>query len=457
MGEKAFRLCFYQILVLLFCIQPVFAFEDFVCPIGFDCPVEILPKVEFLTKIYAEFHDHQVVFGDTRDPSMIYHVADENALGRQITCRDTYSRKYGRKIPDPLKIQIQQLILQAVDELRINQATSTLLLYRPEVLAKKLLQLPDEELSLDHITCFHGRADKMREGIIRYQQYRPMIEQKLKKAGLPDELKYLPFIESAYNPHAGSKASAVGLWQFIPETGRIFGLTINSTIDERKDPEKSTDAAIAFFLKWNQCFENGQCSSWPFTLTSYNYGPYGMVKAANYANYDYVYMIENYDGKRFGSDVRGYYPSFLAATHVFSSIEKHFGQNYASILPVPTGTLTIEQTYFAHEIAHQLCLDLEILKALNPQFSKEIWSHNRKIAANSQIYIPLPILDSDVDELGELSISYRVQFDPMPIIPIQSIPLRTQMNQEPIKPNAKLTPSQEKQSKGLLYFFKKLF
>lgn len=286
--------------------------NNFECPQGFDCPDAIMPKVAFWADVYATYSEHHVILSDTRRPDLVYLVLDERAMGRAVRCSSS----------DPFYATTERKLVSDLRRMMLENET-------PDWIANEehyeaILSLIDTPPTQSMIKCQHGRRLSMIEAYRRYLRYKDMILEKLTQANLPLELQYLPFVESRYNPKAVSRSKAVGIWQFMKNTGRMFGLTITPHQDDRKDPEKSTDAAIKYFQKWNRCFEQQDCNSWPFTITSYNYGGPGTLRAARFADYDYVYMIEEYNRGRFKKDVKNYYSSFLAATHVFSQPERFF-------------------------------------------------------------------------------------------------------------------------------------
>ncbi len=138
-----------------------------------------------------------------------------------------------------------------------------------------VIRLPYNEVVRDCIDLYAGR----KRDLVRYMLgmadfYFPIIEQVLDKHNLPLELKYLAVVESALNPVALSRVGACGLWQFMLPTGKIYGLEINSLLDERRDPEKATEAACKYFEDMYAIY-----GDWNLVLASYNCGPGNVNKA----------------------------------------------------------------------------------------------------------------------------------------------------------------------------------
>jgi membrane-bound lytic murein transglycosylase D len=194
--------------------------------------------------------------------------------------------------------------------------------------------------------------------------YFPMIEQKFDKAGLPVELKYLAIVESALNPVIRSRRGACGLWQFMLPTAKNSGLEINSLIDERLDPERSTEAACIYFQRLYDLFKD-----WQLVIAAYNCGEGGVLKAIRRAggSRDF-WRISPYLPR----ETRSFLPFYIAAAYVMEYYREH---GLCPIMPdfsIPTDTLTVERSLSFEQIAGILKIDKEIIKFYNPQYKKEI-------------------------------------------------------------------------------------
>lgn len=195
--------------------------------------------------------------------------------------------------------------------------------------------------------------------------YFPMIEQKLDKYNLPLELKYLSVVESALNPKARSSSGATGLWQFMYPTGKQYGLNVNSYIDERQDPLKSTEAACAYFLKLYEMFED-----WNLVLAAYNAGPGYMKRKMTKTGINNYWELRPYLKK----ETQGYIPSFLAITYAMTYYQEH-GLNIleADIKFKETDTITLRNQCSYYLISDFFCVSEETIIYLNPALKKDIF------------------------------------------------------------------------------------
>lgn len=194
--------------------------------------------------------------------------------------------------------------------------------------------------------------------------YNPIFEQALEAYNLPMELKYLPVIESALNPVAASRAKATGLWQFMLATGKQYGLKVNSLVDERCDPIKSSYAAAHFLSDLYKIFGN-----WHLVIAAYNCGPENVNKAIRRSNgvKDY-WQIYPYLPK----ETRGYVPAFIAANYIMTYYCEHNICPLRTQLPIYTDTIMLDRNVHFEQIAAYCGLAVEHIKSLNPSYRNNI-------------------------------------------------------------------------------------
>ena len=200
--------------------------------------------------------------------------------------------------------------------------------------------------------------------------YTPIFEEALEAYGLPLELKYLPVIESALNPQATSHAGAAGLWQFMVTTGKHYGLEVNSLVDERRDPIKSSYAAAQYLRDLYKIF-----GDWSLVIAAYNCGPENINKAIHRANGEADYWkIYPYLPR----ETRGYVPAFIAANYVMNYYCEHNICPMRTKLPAKTDTIVVTKDVHLKQIAEVCGIDIDELRTLNPQYRRDIVNGSNK-------------------------------------------------------------------------------
>lgn len=200
--------------------------------------------------------------------------------------------------------------------------------------------------------------------------YTPIFEEALESYGLPLELKYLPVIESALNPMATSHAGAAGLWQFMVATGKQYGLEVNSLVDERRDPVKSSFAAARYLKDLYNIF-----GDWSLVIAAYNCGPENINKAIHRAGGEADYWkIYPYLPR----ETRGYVPAFIAANYVMNYYCEHNICPMRTQLPAKTDTIVVNKDVHLKQIAEVCGIDIDELRTLNPQYRRDIVNGSNK-------------------------------------------------------------------------------
>lgn len=216
-----------------------------------------------------------------------------------------------------------------------------------------------------YIDLFTGpRKEEMARIIGLSELYFPIFDEILDRQGLPLELKYLTIIESGLNPLATSKSGAVGLWQFLLNTGRLFDLEVTSFVDERCDPYKSTEAASRYLAYLYNTFHD-----WQLVLSSYNGGPGEVRKAIErcHGETDY-WKLRPY----LSNQAKNYVPAFVAAIYMLNFYKEH------GIVPVRpdfdyfhTDTLHIRYAVSFSQVSSEIGLDIAHIRLLNPVYKRD--------------------------------------------------------------------------------------
>ncbi len=255
-----------------------------------------------------------------------------------------------------------------------------------------LIELPYNPIVRNFIRAY---TEKKREkvevmlGLTDY--YFPMIEEILDQYQLPQELRFLPVIESALNPRAVSRAGATGLWQFMYGTGRRYNLTINSFIDERRDPLASTHAACKFLKDLYTIY-----GDWTLVIAAYNCGPGNVNKAIRRSGGKRNYWDIYYHLPR---ETRGYVPAFIAASYTYHFYRDHNLVPKAISYPPATDTIIVNDMLHLQQIAEVLDYPIEMLRDLNPQYKVDI------IPAKGRSYVlrlPNELVGSFVEKEKEI-------------------------------------------------------
>ena len=228
-----------------------------------------------------------------------------------------------------------------------------------------VIELPYNERVRAFILRYVKRNPKQVARMMRMSDYYfPIFEEALCRYKLPYELCCLPIIESALNPMARSHAGAAGLWQFMPATGKLFGLEVNSLVDERMDVIKATDAACRFLSSMYTIYHD-----WNLVIAAYNCGSGNVNKA-----------IRRAGGKRdFWSiypylprETRNYVPIFIAANYAMNYGQAHGICKAPVEKAMMTDTIRTTQRLHLQQVSENLGIDINELRRLNPQYSRDI-------------------------------------------------------------------------------------
>lgn len=224
-----------------------------------------------------------------------------------------------------------------------------------------VIKLPYNSIIRNHI---HVYTVKQREkfsavlGLMDY--YFPMIEDIFDSYGLPTELKYMAVIESALNPNAVSRAGATGLWQFMYSTGRMYGLLVNSIVDDRRDPVRATDAAARYLRDLYNIY-----GDWGLVIAAYNCGPGNVNKAIKRSGNKKDYWEIYY---RLPRETRGYLPMYVAAAYGVNYFAEHGIKPLPLNIPIATDTIIVHKDMHLNQISGVMNIPIGELKALNPQY-----------------------------------------------------------------------------------------
>ncbi|MBR6981621.1 MAG: lytic transglycosylase domain-containing protein [Prevotella sp.] len=227
--------------------------------------------------------------------------------------------------------------------------------------------------------------------------YMPIFEQALESYNVPLELKYLPVIESALNPKAVSRVGATGLWQFMLGTGKQYGLRVNSLVDDRKDPIRSSYAAAHFLRDLYRIF-----GDWTLAIAAYNCGPENVNKAIRRSggSRDYWTIYPHLP-----AETRGYVPAFIAANYVMTYYCEHNICPMLTNLPEHTDTVVVSKNVSFSTLSKFCDIDINLLRELNPQYRRDLVNG---LSEPSTIRMPISSINKFVEAQDSI-IAYDAQ------------------------------------------------
>jgi membrane-bound lytic murein transglycosylase D len=361
---------------------------------AFPAPPELESNVRFWTDVFTRYSRDQVILHDMDSPGRIYALVDVAELSPDIESQRKKREKRVTGERDRISGLLQGLAgREAGDTLRTDDERRLLALFdvppTPEVLRR----------AADRIRSQSGLRESFLEGLVRSGRTIGEIRRIFREEGLPEELVYLPHVESSFNNKAVSKAGAAGVWQFTRSTGRLF-LTVDDDIDERFDPLISAEAA-ARLLKHN--YE--ATGRWPLAVTAYNHGLLSIRKAMQDLNTDDLMdLIRAYEAKPFGFASKNFYAEFLAAARIAADPDAYFGAVVLDPpdlfkiveLPLPLNLEIVKRVFAA---------DGDTLAFLNPAFRKPVLKGEREIPKGYALRLPV---STDVPAAFEALVSLGV-------------------------------------------------
>ena len=228
-----------------------------------------------------------------------------------------------------------------------------------------VIEMPYNQIVRKHIERYVYRSRTLVEEMLGMSlYYMPIFEQALEKEGLPLELKYLPIVESALDPNAVSRVGAAGLWQFMIGTGKGLGLEVNSLVDERRDPYRSSAMAAKYLKNLYQIYND-----WSLAIAAYNCGP-GNVNKALHRNGGTGDFWDIYE--YLPRETRGYVPAFIAANYAMTYYKQHNISPSLASKPLITDTVSVNRRIHFAQISEVLNIPIEEIRTFNPQYRADV-------------------------------------------------------------------------------------
>jgi membrane-bound lytic murein transglycosylase D len=345
-------------------------------PAALPRPAALEPAVNFWTRVFTEVDTRSGFLHDDRELGVVYET---------MSWADDLDRRQRDALVEPQRLAIQNALLALADG---SADTSD-----PQVRRVRALWQGASPAQLRaaavRVRFQLGQADRFAAALRRAGTWEPHIRSTLQQYGVPQEIGALPYVESGFDPMAGSHVGAAGLWQFMASTGRLF-LRIDQFVDERYDPHAATVAA-AKLLRGNY----DALGTWPLALTAYNHGRGGMRRAMNTMGTDDIaVLIERYDGPAFGFASRNFYPTFLAAQALSADPEPHFGP-IAKAPPAKMQEVSLPAYLPLRAVESELGIDRAALRALNPALRRGVWEQTQLLPKGYDLRLPADTANAD--------------------------------------------------------------
>ena len=356
------------------------------CGQYFPCPDALRRRVDFWIDVYGRWRTNDAILHDAQRPHRVYKIIKGKACGTKGNTQFIKEQKRQIRLRlERIAILIEQnkTITQAKDKHYLNMFPDR----SPAVLRR----------ATRNLRCQSGNKDGFRNALRRFGTYGPIVRRVLKDAGLHQDIQYLPFVESSYNPEAYSRVGAAGMWQIMPRTARELGLELNATMDERLDPEAASWAAARYLKDSKKNLTVAARSKkanvsdselTPFVITSYNYGVNGMRRAIKKLGPDFLTVLNRYRTKKFRVAVKNFYAGFLAARHVAQNSKRFFG-SYSKGRPLRYDTIMLRSSVSIDRIRAVFGISLSRLKSLNPALTRFVWHGWREIPGGYPLRLPL--------------------------------------------------------------------
>lgn len=368
--KKHLAIVFILVFSTLVAAAPGDPFPD---PAHFPVPPAYEANVQFWMRVYGEWDGSKIAIHDSQNMDIVFAVAkmpDENYLLRLAARTNLDDRVNSiRKIlmdlannPDAFKLS--------------DEHARIYVLYRNVPGTDKF------RIAAGNIRLQQGIKDRFRQGLAQMTRFLRDIKEVFREEGLPEEIAYLPLVESSFNNASLSKTRAAGIWQFMPGTAKLY-MKVNSDVDERLDPVIATHGAARYLKRSYQMFGN-----WPVALMSYNHGQQGIANAIrSVGSGSFMDIVKRYNGRYFGFASRNFYGEFVAACRVMKQSDKYFGP-IVSEKPILSDSIKLAQPLSMTALLSHTGLSREEIRSHNPALSSSVLFSKRSIPAGYQLRLP---------------------------------------------------------------------
>jgi membrane-bound lytic murein transglycosylase D len=339
-------------------------------------PPEIQPNVDFWRMVYGEWSRSQVAFHDDEHMGVIYEVAD--LPGPVLSGYTGEQQRFVRYKTAQYRDRLASLERKVVAGRRLSGLEREL--------HDKLVEAGGRSAvygASERVRAQRGVRERFRRGVEISGRYDDIFRRIFRARGLPEDLAYLPHVESSFQVKARSSVGAAGVWQFMPATARTYDLTVNHAIDERLDPILAAEGAARYL---DDAYR--RLGSWPLAITSYNHGQGGMMKAKRLYGDDIGRIVRRYKGRAFGFASRNFYAEFVAAREVAGNPKKYFPEGIAYEKPLDHDQLVLGHSMPARHLADHYGLSVYRLSDINLAWRRAVVHRGANIPSGSTVWLP---------------------------------------------------------------------
>jgi membrane-bound lytic murein transglycosylase D len=386
----------------------------------FPVPPEIQPNVDFWRHVYGIWGRGQVAIHDDRYMGVIYEV-----LTLPGPTQEGYTEAQRQLVRARTSAYSDQL-RELEQRVRAGQSLSG----TDKTLLAKFEQSGNRDGvfgAADRVRSQRGLRERFHRGIEISGRYDNAFREIMRSHGVPEDLAYLPHVESSFQVNARSSVGAAGVWQFMPATGRMF-MNVNDTIDDRLDPIIAAEGAARYLSQAHR-----RLGSWPLAITSYNHGQGGMANAKAQFGDDIGRIVKNYQGQYFGFASRNFYAEFIAAREVTRNANRYFPEGVRLEEPWLHDRLVLQHSMPADHVAGHYGLTPYRLADLNMHWRDRARDGRAHLPAGSTVWLPAGSKQRVASHPPPVSTTLVARAEPR----LAPAALKAVAKAEPSKPKAK--------------------
>lgn len=338
----------------------------------FPAPENLRAPVEFWKQVYGSWSLGQYALHDERYLDLVYEIVDLPGGAREGLSTDDKSVLRARR--DGLQAQLRELERKQLAGESLNADEKRL---RERIVASSAGEAGVIGAA-ERLRAQRGIRERFARGLEIGARYDQRFREIFQSAGVPEDLAYLPHVESSFQASARSSVGAAGIFQFMPSTAKSY-MVVHTATDERLDPLVAAQGAARYLAD-----AYSRLGDWGLAITSYNHGVGGLAKARSLHGADIGRIVWDYDGKAFGFASRNFYAQFLAARELAGRTVV----TPARGIQVPRENVVLDHPTSAPHLASYYGLSVEQLSALNPGWSPAALGGRAMLPAGATVWVP---------------------------------------------------------------------